>query len=419
MNSTEQRILTVTSLGHLLSHYNMAVFPALVIPLTASLHLSMAQVLGLSFWHYLLFGISALPWGLAGDRWGGNFLMTLMFVGAGASGLAAALCIGSPWGLSVSLAALGLFSGVYHPIGLGLISKGVTRLNMAMGYNAMFGGLGMVLAPLVSGVATWLGGPGVAYAVVAVANLSGLVLMALYAPGRPHEHAHEESDSNNGFLGAFLILLVAMMLGGMAYTGSTVVLPAYLELKSRTLFEFLGTLLPAGVSGNLMATAIVSLIYLVGMIGQYVGGVVGERYEARFLYLIFHAVCIPTAFLMAYAQDLPLAGLGTIYFFFLLGMQPVENTLVARLTPKKLHHSAYGMKFILTFGVGSLAVKIVGWIGAKWGTDMIFVALGFTSVMIVASIVLLIYWTNRYAEGSKSVAVPAAAGTEPELLSNR
>ena len=55
-----------------------------------------------------------------------------------------------------------------------------------------------------------------------------------------------------------------------------------------------------------------------------------------------------------------LAGMALIYFFFLLGMQPMENTLVARLSPPAFKHSAYGAKFVLTFGIGSLAVIVAG-----------------------------------------------------------
>ena len=72
MNSAERRILLVTCFGHLMSHYNMLVLPALVIPLSGMLDLPMTGVLGLSFWMYLLFGVMALPWGMIGDKWGGK-----------------------------------------------------------------------------------------------------------------------------------------------------------------------------------------------------------------------------------------------------------------------------------------------------------------------------------------------------------
>lgn len=394
MNHNERRIIVITCFGHFLSHYNMLVFPAVVIPLAGLLGMDMPQVLGLSFWMYLLFGLTALPWGLLGDKWGGKSLMMLMFLGAGLSGFGAAYFMESPTEFALCLAGLGVFSGIYHPIGLGLISKGVGRITMAMGYNAVFGGLGLAVAPLVTGIIMWLYGPKATYVAVGVFNLLGMALMAMLHMEEPTIRKSGEATEDKGMMGAFLILLVAMMLGGLAYRGSTVILPAYLELKNSAMFEWVSGFWGHDLSRNLVATTVTSAIYVVGMVGQYIGGYVGEKCDHRRTYLVFHAICIPAAFLMAITQNLALVGLAFVYFFFLLGMQPVENTLVATYTPKRLHHSAYGMKFILTFGVGALAVKMIQWIESVWGVDASFLALGVISVLIVITIVVLIVRTS-------------------------
>lgn len=395
MDSHERRIILVACFGHFLSHYNMSVFPALVLPLTATLGLDMPGVLSLSFWQFLLFGVTALPWGVAGDRIGGRPLMLLMFIGAAVSGVAAAFWIGSPWELSMALAAIGLFSGIYHPIGMGLLSKGVTRLSLAMGYTAAFGGLGLVLAPVATGVLNWLSGPKAAFLAVAALNFAGLVLMflcPLESASRTHKDATEAERPSSA---AFPVLLLATMLGGVAFTGATVMLPSYLELRSGDILNAFRAVTSGGLSGNLVATAVASAVYAVGMLGQYTGGRVGERHEPTLSYFAFHAVCIPGALLMAYSQGFFLAGTAMVYFFFLLGTQAVENTLVANSTPRKFHHSAFGLKFILTFGVGSVAVKIAGWVEATWGVSSVFVALALVSVAISGTALALAVLTNR------------------------
>lgn len=394
LTSHERGILVVTCFGHFLSHFNMLAFPAVVLPLTERLALDMAEVIGISFWMYLLFGISALPWGMVADRWKGSSLMLLFFVGAGLSGLAAAWLVNSPAGLSVALAGLGVFSGIYHPTGLGMISKGIRRLALAMGYNGMFGNLGMTAAPLLTGVVNWLWGPREAFLFLGALNLAGAGLIIRL----PLESLCVESESStkgqDGLTGAFLILLVAMMLGGMAYRGATVIMPTYLELKSLGVLRIISGIGGVDFSGNLLATVSTSFVFLVGILGQYIGGHVADRFEPRHSYLVFHAACIPAAFLMAIATDFPLLALALIYFFFLLGMQPVENTLVARLTPVRVHHSAYGIKFVLTFGMGALAVKMVGWIEQIWEIDAVFPALGLISLTLVGAVVLLIRKSN-------------------------
>ncbi|MBU2548554.1 MAG: MFS transporter [Proteobacteria bacterium] len=390
MNANERRILVVTCFGHFSSHFNMLVFPAIVLPLAGRLGLDLGSALALSFAQYLLFGLTALPWGLAADRWGGRPFLVLFFLGAGGSALAAALWIDQPSRLALALAGLGLFSGIYHPVGLGMISKSVRRMSLALGYNGMAGNLGLALAPLAAGLVNWRWGPAAAYLVVAALNLAGLVPLLLM--GSPENTTVSVESGSNGGQGAapFLVLLMAMMLGGVAYRGATLILPAFFELRGQGLYQALAAVWPAGPSGNLVATALTSIIFLVGILGQFAGGRAGERYEARSGYLVFHLLTLPPVFLISLAGDLTVAGMGLVYCFFLLGMQPLENTLVARLTPGRFRHAAFGAKFVLTFGVGSLAVKLVGWIERGWGLTAVFPALGLVSLLLVLSILVLI-----------------------------
>jgi hypothetical protein len=83
MTRTEHFVLITTCFGHFMSHFNMLVFPAVVLPLAGRLDIPLAAALGISFWMYLLFGLTALPWGLIADRLGANSLMRLYYAGAG------------------------------------------------------------------------------------------------------------------------------------------------------------------------------------------------------------------------------------------------------------------------------------------------------------------------------------------------
>ena len=389
LTGNERNVLISTCFGHFLSHFNMLVFPAVVMPLTQRLNLPIAEVLGLSFWMYLLFGLTALPWGLAADYFGPKVLMAIYYGGAAICGLASAYWIDAPGLLSLSLAGIGLFSGIYHPAGLGLISKQISRISYAMGINGMFGNLGLASAPLVAGVVTWLWGARAAYIALGAINLVGLILMAFLPLPTPKKSSSELVSDNGGR--GFITLLVAMMLGGIVYRGATVILPAYFELRNRAIFEWLTMQLPTGFSNNLVATALTSAIFLVGMSGQYMGGRIAERFSVSLSYLVFHLITIPLAFAMAYAFNLSLVICALIYFFFLLGMQPLENTLVSQLTPARWRHSAFGMKFILTFGVGAVAVKGVQAIESLYGMIWVYPALGCVSVALVITIGVLIF----------------------------
>jgi hypothetical protein len=214
-------------------------------------------------------------------------------------------------------------------------------------------------------------------------NLGGAVLMVGFPVSESTPATSTNSAERNGFPGAFIILLAAMMLGGIVYRGATVILPAYFELKTPALYQWLIEATRGEISQNLVATTITSIIFLIGVLGQHSGGRCADRYEPAVCYLFFFGIAGPAAFCMALTRDLLLLGMAGIFFFFLLGMQPIENTLVARFVPKRFHHSAFGAKFILTFGVGALAVKGMVAIETAYNIETIFF---FLALMVVAAL---------------------------------
>lgn len=390
INSNDRSILSVTCYGHFLCHFNMLVFPAILLPLSDRLGLSMADTLDLAFFMYLLMGLSALPWGYLADKIGARHLLALFYAGAGGSGFAAAHLIDSPGALKWALAGIGLFSGIYHPAGLGWIACCISKTSIGMAYNGMFGNLGLALGPVLAGLVNYFSGPQAVYIGLGLLNLFGLVL--LLNVDSSVQQIEQQKDGTGAFSSwnSFAVLLVAMMLGGIVYRGTTVTLPALFELQGTGMYQWLTGLVHTGLSGNVVATMITSCLYLIGMLGQYTGGRVGERFDLRWSYLAFHLLTVPAAFIIGLLTDIPLVMLATFHSFFLLGMQPIENTLVARLTPPGMHGSAYGMKFVLTFGVGAMAVQLVRLVTQELGLSFVFPALGVISILLVLTIAVLI-----------------------------
>ena len=389
LDSQERRILALTGFGHFLCHLNMLVFPALALPLAARMNASLSEVLVLSQAMYLLFGVSALPWGLLADRIGARLPLGLMFIGCGASALGAAYWVDSPLGLAVHLAGLGLFAGIYHPVGLGLIGLRVRAVSLAMGYNGMAGNLGLVAAPLLTGFAVWSSGPGAAFFALGLTNLAGLALVVFTPlPAAKAKGPNAGPGKGSKALGAFALLLAAMMLGGIVYRGATVGLPALLELRSPAVTSAVAAWWSGG-SANFTANALASLVYILGFAGQYMGGRAGERFNLPLTYAVFHGIAAAAALAMGWLADAPLALTAGLYFVFLLGSQPLENTLVTRLSPQSWRNSAFGLKFVLTFGVGSLAVALAGAAEASWGVWAIFPVLAPLSLAVVVLALVL------------------------------
>lgn len=395
MSPRERSILTVACYGHFMSHFNMLVFPAVLLPLSAQFGMNMVETLALSFWMYLLFGVTALPWGLLADKIGPRPLLALFHLGAGICGLLAAFNVSNPFLFSLSLAGIGLFSGIYHPVALGWIAKEVENTSKGMAINGMFGNLGLASAPLLAGTVNYFWGASAVYIALATFNVSGLVFLYLAKNGHRERINVQKSTETKSTLVPFLALLVCMMLGGVVYRAVSVTLPAYFELQNQNLYDGFMALAGNFGSPNVFATVITSTIYLVGMAGQYYGGKVGEKVDLGKGYLIFHLITIPAAIAMALTSNIPLVVFAMIHSFFLLGMQPIENTLVARLSPPNLHSTAYGLKFILTFGVGALSISMVGGIKEAIGFNAVYLTLAGVSSLLVGAIFILNYFRKK------------------------
>lgn len=394
--SNERKILLFTCAAHFFSHFFELLFPALVLPLMDHFQRGLPEILKLSFPMYLLYGLAALPWGMAADRFGNRRSLLVFFLGCGAGSLAAAASP-SENGLLISLGAIGFFNSIYHAAGMGMISRGMRNLGTALGINGAFGNLGMVCAPFAAGLLNWLFGWRAAFLFAGGACLIWGVFLSLVpideTPLRPGESGRSPDAASPARLArCFLILCVIMTISGLIYRGNSVVLPAYLEHRAGFLWEFFRHLSfgnPAGVK-TFAATLLASLVYLIGIAGQLIGGRLADRFDLRWLYFTFHASALPFVLLMSLLSDLPLVIVTSFYLLFALGMQPIENSLVARFTPAHWRSTGYGIKFILVFGVGSLSVYLAGWLKETWGFESVYVAAGILVSFLLSWILVLI-----------------------------
>ena len=118
----EKRILFFTNAGHFLAHSLILVFPSIATPLTAEFNLPFDEVLKISFFMYLFYGVGSLPSGLLTDMIHPRKSLIVYFLGIGFAGILIAFSH-TKTELALSLMILGIFLSMYHPAGIGLISK--------------------------------------------------------------------------------------------------------------------------------------------------------------------------------------------------------------------------------------------------------------------------------------------------------
>ncbi len=395
MDSNEKKILILTSAVHYLTHFFVLVFPVLVMPISRDLSMDPAAVIAISFPMYLCYGLLAIPWGFLSDRISARLVMGAGMIIAGFGFLAAGL-VDSVHQLELCLGLIGVGCSAYHPSGLALLSKGIRVRGRALGLNGLWGNFGIASVPLVAGIFTYTMGW---KSTLLVFGLFG-ILLGIASLAVPFSVGKEDLQRGSPVGGRqavmlFLILCAAMLFSGLMYRGYTIILPIFFESKLPDLGALLSSVLgdarTTPDADTLMATLITSGVYLVGMVGQLLGGRVADRFELRRAYLIIFACALPFLLSLRFVEGpllIPLAGL---FVLFSLGIQPVENSLVAMLTPPKWRSVSYGIKFTFVFGAGSLAVHFVSFSERNYGLDGVILLLSFfLAMLIVMAAVLLI-----------------------------
>ncbi|MFQ5936672.1 MAG: MFS transporter [Acidiferrobacterales bacterium] len=384
-----------SNVGHSYSHIFILLYPTVVLVLEHEFHMSYGELLALLTVGYVLFGVGALPAGWLGDRWSMMGMMVVFFLGLGAASILTGF-MSTPFGIAVGLALIGLFGSIYHPVGTAWLLRNAVNRGKALGVNGIFGSLGVALAGLTAGVLTdlihWRAAfilPGI------VAVATGLALVVCIRTGLVVEVEHDimprPKAPRSDMVRGVLVLSVTMLCAGIIFQAVSSALPKVFAERIPGITG--GTALGAGL--------LVSVVYFVAAGAQVLGGHLADRYSARRMYLTMYVALTPLWFLAASLDNVALLLVVSTALFLNTGAVPIENVLLAHFSPSKWRGTAFGAKFVLSLGVGALAVPMVAVIHElAGGFFWLFVALGvLAATALVAGLFL----------PSDRVVMPAAA----------
>ncbi|MEO8605196.1 MAG: MFS transporter, partial [bacterium] len=224
----ERNVLLLTGVGHFTTHFFELMFPTLAVALARQSEIPFDVVLGWSFVGYLMFGLAAVPAGLLAERMGGRLPLLIALFGLGVAALAASE-VESGRALSVCLAAMGLFAGIYHPIGTNLIARTIAARGTALGVNAVFGYAAIALTPVTTALLCVHIGWQNSYRVVGYGMCAAAVACAFLPIEVPAKTLRPSVDRAPVPIAwrPLLVLFLAAALAGVSYRGNTLLQPAY------------------------------------------------------------------------------------------------------------------------------------------------------------------------------------------------
>ncbi len=386
MNKEAKKIMGLTIGSHSLVHLFEGVLPPLI-PLVITEFNTDYFHLGLivTVFSYA-FGLGSLPAGIIADKLGPRRLISMYLFGAGLFSILV-WPIHTLWTYGIIMGFIGLCCSTYHPAANTLISLAMTNKGRAFGIHGIAGSLGVACVPLLS---AWIGSilgwrvPHVFYGLIGIfLGIYSLSVAEHRAPsmGKSDDKVRTVRLDRRAFYTICIFFLSATALG-LTYKGIMTFLPVYMGTRVKLSFMNLNTVTLGGTVATLALAS--------GAAGQYLAGRLVDRYSAERLYLGAVVIGMTCVFAMAITANALLVAIAVVYAFFYFATQPIQNLMLSRYLPAHRQGLGYGILFFLTFGVGSTAAAVSGYIADRLGLEAVFIFMGLCFMMSAFMVLLLV-----------------------------
>ncbi|MGQ9696105.1 MAG: MFS transporter [Thermodesulfobacteriota bacterium] len=393
MNRDEKMIVALTGCSHALSHGYLLIFPAVLLLLKNEFSMG---YLGLGIIGNIMvfaYGLGALPGGMIYNRLGPRKLYLLCFLGSAFASFLVAIAPNF-FLFTAGLALLGALGSVYHPLANALITSKVKEYSRALGIHGAAGNIGLAITPFLAGLIAAEWGWRAAYLLFVFPGI-GLAIWALTigmegnripAPKQAQLSLPYRSLAIFFSIPLLLIYLINM-LHSFSYHGALTFLPAYMgKYTSFKLFSWDSVALGGMLSG---------LALFVGVFGQYMGGILGQRKKAKRNFLIICMLSLPFVVGMSFFKNLTLFLMSLGFFFLNFSLQPMTNVFLAQYTHLEMRGTAFGIFFFAAFGLGSFASSFSGYLAQNYGLPAVFIGLSLVTLLLIFFAFLLLRLKNE------------------------
>ena len=350
---TSRPVALLLNVAHAIDHMFLLVFATAVASIAADFGFTdWESLMPYGVGAFMLFGLGSLPAGRLGDLWGRRQMMLVFFFGMGASMLLVAVTRNA-WELAGALTLMGVFSSIYHPVGIPMLVRGAKRPGLAIGINGLAGNLGVAVAAITTGFLVKYAGWRAAFVVPALFAIACGVIFARLAPREvaPPAHGVRTPKEHGGPpLGRiFAVMTIAAVASSMLFNLTT-------NGNGQLLRErFAGIVQDPAVLGALLAC-----VYVVASFAQVAIGLLIDRYPLRRIYLAVVALQAPLFILAADATGWTLYALQIAFMIVIFGAIPFTDAMIVRFVDDRMRSRVSGMRLFVSFGVSSTAVWLLG-----------------------------------------------------------
>ncbi len=339
------------NLGHFLDHLVMLVFPTVVVALGREWDRPYSELLPLALGGFIAFGAFALPAGWLADHWSRYKMMAVFFFGIGAAMLLTGFAQ-STWQIGAGLTLVGVFAAIYHPVGIAMLVAVPEKMGSALGWNGLWGNLGLAAAALVAGALMDFWGWRAAFfipgAFCIAAGIAFLWLVPDPGPVQKKSKTIGLHVDRATMTRIFAILLIATACGGVIFNSTTVAMPKVFDER-----------LSALTQSSFGIGALVAFVYSLAALAQLAMGALIDRFDLRRLMIGIALIQIPLLAIAANLDGWAMLAAALAMMLAVFGQIPLNDSIVGKYVADEYRARVLSVRYVVSLGVAAVAVPLI------------------------------------------------------------
>jgi len=379
-DNARRRSIAFLNWAHALDHFVLLIYPTVVIGLEVVYRRPYAELIALSTAAFVAFGVFSLPAGWLADHWSRHRTMAIFFFGIGASLFLTGFAR-EPWHIAAGLTLVGAFAAIYHPVGIAMLVASPENMGRLLGWNGLWGNLGLASAALLTGALVDTFGWRAAFYVPGMVCVAAgvLFLVLVNDPGKVKKTSkslglHVDARMMTRI---FSIMLIATACGGIIFNSTTISMPKVFDER-----------LAALTHTNFGIGLLVAVVYAMAAFAQVLMGTLIDRTELRRLMIGVALVQVPLMFLAANLQGWAMLGVALLMMLAVFGQIPLNDAIVGKYCADEYRARVLSVRYVVSLGVAALAVPMIAALHAtEGGFGNVFMVLGVLAAgMLCASL---------------------------------
>ena len=368
------------NLGHFLDHLVMLVFPTVVVALGREWGRPYSELLPLALGSFIAFGAFALPAGWLADHWSRYKMMAVFFFGIGGAMLLTGFAQ-TPWQLGAGLTLIGVFAAIYHPVGIAMLVAAPERMGRALGWNGLWGNLGLAAAALIAGALmdlwSWRSAFFVPGLIAIAAGIAFLVLVPDPGPVQKRSKTIGLHVDAGTMTRIFAVLLIATAFGGVIFNSTTVAMPKVFDERLASLTQ-----------SNFGIGALVAFVYALAALAQLAMGALIDRFELRRLMVGIALIQIPLLAIAANLEGWAMLVAALAMMLAVFGQIPLNDSIVGKYVADEYRARVLSVRYVVSLGVAAVAVPLIAVLHRTEGgfSNVFLVLAALAAGMLIASL---------------------------------